>query len=103
MTTQQGDEHDQDLGEAGKEHRAIQSAESQATSELNAAPPNNAVVDFYLIESVREKARFLHMGYSPVKAIERCFMLANEGIVKIDSEGWMSLAPVTRAALVTQK
>lgn len=47
--------------------------------------------DRSLLESLREGPKVLHMGSSPVSAIDRGFRLINDGYLHMDHDGWVSL------------
>jgi Mn-dependent DtxR family transcriptional regulator len=54
--------------------------------------------DKNLLKSVKAKAKYLHIGYSPVSAIDRGFRLANEGYLHI-KDGWVTITPKGLEAL----
>lgn len=57
-----------------------------------------APTEVKLLESVKHKSRYLSMGRTPVKAIEMCWKLQEEGYLE-DHESWISLTEKGRQYL----
>lgn len=55
--------------------------------------------DFQLLESVLIQDRYLHMGKSPVTAIQKCWELCDMEFLTLKVGGWVSITDKGRALI----